>query len=272
MAGQKLWLRTPHLQGSQVRAVQQALSKAGIEVVVDGDFGPQTEKAVKEFQRQHALLVDGVVGPVTGAALGLAIEDSSDQELLKSGLHPNASDALRRLGISSNRIMQTIGNAPASAGTHAPEPGSDGGPAYRVQGNTYCAAVDLRSKDLSGSEIRDLLEGLAREGFAAWQRQPGRDGWPEDEVVHIHAVYAGCPMKRVLRRQVQDFLEGKNGLASHRDYEYFSPSKEALHQVSSFFEANTLTAGGMPTGQIVDEDPEIHQDHKHLEDDASATL
>src|ERR1044071_8110827 len=39
--------------------------------------------------------------------------------ILKFGLHPRASDALRSIGVSASRIMQTIGNAPASAGTHA---------------------------------------------------------------------------------------------------------------------------------------------------------
>lgn len=35
----------------------------------DGDFGPGTEKGVRDFQRRHNLAVDGVVGPDTGAAL-----------------------------------------------------------------------------------------------------------------------------------------------------------------------------------------------------------
>jgi peptidoglycan hydrolase-like protein with peptidoglycan-binding domain len=37
---------------------------------VDGDFGQNTEKAVRNFQDEFGLEVDGVVGPVTWAALG----------------------------------------------------------------------------------------------------------------------------------------------------------------------------------------------------------
>lgn len=44
-------------------------------VAVDGEFGPETEKAIREFQREHGLHVDGVVGPETWGALG--IKDST---------------------------------------------------------------------------------------------------------------------------------------------------------------------------------------------------
>jgi murein L,D-transpeptidase YcbB/YkuD len=36
-----------------------------------GYFGPKTKRAVKEFQRDHGLRADGIVGPRTMSALGL---------------------------------------------------------------------------------------------------------------------------------------------------------------------------------------------------------
>ena len=36
---------------------------------LDGVFGPQTEKVVKDFQQSNGLVVDGVVGPITWSHL-----------------------------------------------------------------------------------------------------------------------------------------------------------------------------------------------------------
>lgn len=63
---------TPLRQGSRgasVSAVQQRLHDLGWQIAVDGVFGPQTYQAVVAFQRQKRLTPDGIVGPITWAAL-----------------------------------------------------------------------------------------------------------------------------------------------------------------------------------------------------------
>lgn len=57
-------------EGPDVRRLQERLNAAGIQVVVDGDFGPATEQAVRHFQKERGLGVDGRVGPRTWAELG----------------------------------------------------------------------------------------------------------------------------------------------------------------------------------------------------------
>ncbi len=147
--------------------------------------------------------------------------------LLHSGLHPEASDRLRCAGVTADRISQTIGSAPASAGYHAADGTADG--------LAYTAAVDLRTRDLSTTEIRTLLDRLGRNGFAAWYRQPGSDGWPSSEAPHIHAVFAGVVMKSALRAQVRDFLDGRNGLTSHTIYRFWPPPAEIEEIVRLLF-------------------------------------
>lgn len=59
--------------GQEVRNVQKKLKELGfLKGNVDGDFGEATEKAVKEFQKQYGLTVDGKVGPNTLAKLATA--------------------------------------------------------------------------------------------------------------------------------------------------------------------------------------------------------
>jgi len=59
--------------GPDVVALQQALQAAGFSPgAIDGSFGPGTEAAVLAFQHSEGLAADGIVGPNTATALGLA--------------------------------------------------------------------------------------------------------------------------------------------------------------------------------------------------------
>jgi hypothetical protein len=60
-------LITQGAQGSEVTAVQRALG-----ISTSGSFDAPTKVAVESFQRRNGLMVDGIVGPQTKAALGLA--------------------------------------------------------------------------------------------------------------------------------------------------------------------------------------------------------
>ncbi len=64
--------------GDAARRLQARLQELGFPPGrIDGDFGPGTEAAVMAFQRSEGLPPDGVVGPRTAVALGLADVDPS---------------------------------------------------------------------------------------------------------------------------------------------------------------------------------------------------
>jgi len=52
-----------------VAGLQTALKQLGLNVVVDGDNGPQTRTAIEAFQAHSAIPVDGIAGQQTQAAL-----------------------------------------------------------------------------------------------------------------------------------------------------------------------------------------------------------
>ena len=60
-------------EGQEVKRLQKDLS-----VTSDGKFGPKTEKAVKEYQEGHSLLVDGIAGPQTLGHMGIKVIPAVD--------------------------------------------------------------------------------------------------------------------------------------------------------------------------------------------------
>jgi hypothetical protein len=52
-------------KGDLVKVLQEYLCEHGVRVVVDSDFGSDTQKAVKAFQKSVKIMADGIVGPHT---------------------------------------------------------------------------------------------------------------------------------------------------------------------------------------------------------------
>ena len=81
------------LSGEPVRRLQ---AKLGIEA--DGEFGPNTEKALKDWQTKNGLSADGIAGPDTFMAMGLY-----ELVLLKQGTRGDAVKKLQdKLGIDAD--------------------------------------------------------------------------------------------------------------------------------------------------------------------------
>ncbi len=84
------------LKGAPVKRLQEKLG-----IAADGDFGPGTERAVKEFQAANGLAVDGIAGPDTFSAMGL-----HELVLLRKGSRGTAVKRLQDgLGIGADGIF-----------------------------------------------------------------------------------------------------------------------------------------------------------------------
>ncbi|MGV7205869.1 XVIPCD domain-containing protein [Xanthomonas axonopodis pv. cajani] len=124
-------------RGESVKHLQSQLAQLGVvgcdgkPLHADGDFGANTKYAVEQFQREHGLRVDGVVGRQTQAALGQALSQHTAKQteqtvaqsagpLLSDPRHPDNAmyngavgklEALGERGGFSNRkeLEQTAG-------------------------------------------------------------------------------------------------------------------------------------------------------------------
>jgi hypothetical protein len=135
------------------------------------------------------------------------------------------------------RVVQTVGDAPASKGFHA----ADG----EVAGEKYSAAVDLSVRNLTRTEIATWLEELCRAGFCGWFRD-----WPGNR--YIHANYAGLPMKPELRAQCRDFFAGRNGLAGHAHEEFWTASPELRRIPRTLFNQANGKVGGTVASPLLE--------------------
>jgi peptidoglycan hydrolase-like protein with peptidoglycan-binding domain len=122
----------------KVTQLQEMLRGRGLELAVDGKFGPETQNAVRQYQQQNHLKVDGIVGPET---LGSLSRPRSEQ--------PPDSTATE----AAPTATPGVNADPASSDTEtvAREPGN----------NALLQGLPPRAEDaMTGSQFMDSIRHL----------------------------------------------------------------------------------------------------------------
>jgi len=140
-----LYLRSPAFRGDDVRELQRMLNALGFDVgKEDGIFGARTAHGVREFQRNVAAKVDGIVGLDTVRSLG--------------GMRPTLEGPSRAL-VREEEAARRMG-ATLSGSAIAVDPGH--GPKDRG-----VESEDLVEADVAAAVAASLVDELERRGARA---------------------------------------------------------------------------------------------------------
>ena len=205
-------------RGDEVITLQHLLH-----ITADGDFGLKTEVAVRTFQKNHNLPIDGIVGPMTWAALGVSDTRAVDPSVVYLPLSVHVSKLAGRT-IKYLAIHYTAGSSSAPGRARAVKHVFESRQAsadFAVDDtemvqfnpdlrNYYCWAVgdkkaagtiaDANNRNTISIEICSTLRG----GTAA---VPNHDGWAFTEAALANAVRLArilmakynIPIERVVR-------------------------------------------------------------------------
>ena len=87
-------LASSPLESPTTKNIQQALTNAGFyQGKIDGDVGPKTKKAIREFQVRNNLKADGKVGPMTWKKLSEYLNTAQNTTVVNPLAAPAASPA-----------------------------------------------------------------------------------------------------------------------------------------------------------------------------------
>ncbi|WP_024890161.1 peptidoglycan-binding domain-containing protein [Luteimonas huabeiensis] len=147
-------------RGEAVRSLQSDLRQLGFDgadgrpLAIDGDFGRNTDHAVRAFQQAQGLDVDGIVGPETRKALERAQQEDRQQD---AGTRQTGADAGRN-GLDALMEAAKRGDVAAMRAAMTDFAASPQGREWLQQGETPCQAPPSRQPDAQ----QPVQAGMAR--------------------------------------------------------------------------------------------------------------
>ncbi len=162
-------------RGAEVSAIQQALKDRGLfNEDVTGYYGNVTYEAVKKFQRQQGLQVDGIAGPQTLKALGITIGSRPAATEANINLLARIISAEARGEPYSGQVA--VGAVVLNRVEHPSFPDSLSGVIY--QPGAFTAITDGQFNepiaDSAYNAARDALNGVDPSGGAIYYYNPDK--------------------------------------------------------------------------------------------------
>jgi peptidoglycan hydrolase-like protein with peptidoglycan-binding domain len=179
-------------RGSQVRSLQQSLASQGLlsQSGVDGVYGNGTAGAVRQFQQQHGLGVDGKAGPQTFQALRHT--DSFQAGPSRTPARPAAGTGATGTATTGTRAAGTppaTGERPYQAiSRFAQERGfqvtSTTGGHHLGAAHREGRAADIRTNDHTRAQVNQFIQQARQAGYTVFdERGGGNSAWTGP---HVH--------------------------------------------------------------------------------------
>ena len=162
-------------RGEEVRRSQQKLTSLGyFSSAIDGIYGTRTQSAVRSFQRDRGLAVDGIAGPKTLAALGLSSSSSGGGQYSSNDLYLLAKVIAAEARGEPYTGQVAVGAVVLNRVSHASFPDSIPGVVY--QSGAFTCVTDSNWKVEPTAEAkkaaRDAINGWDPTGGAIYYYNP----------------------------------------------------------------------------------------------------
>lgn len=164
-------------RGDEVRRIQQKLKSMGYYTgSVDGIYGTQTQSAVKKFQRDNGLTVDGIAGPKTLSYLGISSGSSGSGQYNSNDVYLLAKVIAAEARGESYVGQVAVGAVVLNRVEHSSFPDSIAGVVYQpgafscVNDSNWSVAPTAESQKAA----RDAINGWDPSGGAIYYYNPAK--------------------------------------------------------------------------------------------------
>ena len=164
-------------RGDEVRRIQQKLKNWGYYTgSVDGIYGSQTQNAVRKFQRDNGLTVDGIAGPKTLSYLGISSGSSGSGQYNSNDVYLLAKVIAAEARGESYVGQVAVGAVVLNRVEHSSFPDSIAGVVYQpgafscVNDSNWSVAPTAESQKAA----RDAINGWDPSGGAIYYYNPAK--------------------------------------------------------------------------------------------------